>query len=774
MISKNLHIVSLTVIFALILSGISVAQLLTVTGHVYDEQTMDPVAGHPVELQLTFQGMTQTYDFITNNVGIFGDSIPVNTIGSLYLWTLDCVDSIHSFSANFDSTNNFFSYDFYICTDSIPGPGCDNSFTYVTNNGLDFTFTGASTPVEADYYFWDFGDGETGTGKIILHTYVVNAPEVYTVTLTTMIASSPATGDSCVAVSSQEIEVGGQGGNCINWFQFSTSDYITYNFAGFSDPEAQIYLWDFGDGSSGAGQNTIHTYDPNNGGSFPVTLTTIYTIAGTTDTCVATSQQTVIVNNNPPCQADFYFIQDSISELQVNFFDNSTGLITTRSWDFGDGSTSAQLNPIHLFPGPGNYNVCLAVVNDSLGSCSDTNCQLVEISLLLHADFSFSLDTLSGLTNNYMFTDNSLGLPDSWLWDFGDGEESTIQSPVHQYTSSGDYDVCLLVTRNYPNIGLVTDSHCETITTPEYLDFGGQVFLDNYPLNNYNGDTTVVDTGIAFLYRKYYNAVIPVDTNIFFQYGYYWFSQERAGDYIIKIGLTQNSLHYPDVLTTYYQSSKYWYEANTLHLADTNNYFANVELKSIPGVATGPGSISGSLIVLDNIQPSSDLAARAEIILADENENVLSFTTTDENGNFSFTNLSLATYNVAAEVTGMNSYFYLVELNGQNPITGNITLEVNNNALDINETIVDNVHAGNVFPNPVNEHFAIDITSEKQTTGTLEIYSIVGQKTDQQSFNLNSGKNLLQVNCSRLTGGVYILKITTTTAKSGIIRKFVK
>ena len=773
MIYNKIHIAVLLVILTIIQAGTTTAQLLTLTGNVYDEQTLDPVSGHPVKLELTFQGTIQTYDFITNNSGVFGDSIPVNSIGSLYLWTLDCMDSIHSFSANFDTTNNFFSYDFYICTDSIPVTGCENSFDYVTTNGLDFTFTGYSSPVEADYYSWDFGDGETGSGKIVSHSYNVNAPAFYAVTLTTIILASPATGDSCVAVSSQEIEVGGQTG-CANWFEATTMDYITYSFQGFSDPEAQIYLWDFGDGNSGNGQNTIHTFDPNNGNTFTVTLTTIYTVAGTIDTCVASSQQTVIVSNNTLCQAGFYFIQDSINELQFHFFDNSTGLITIRTWNFGDGTTSGQLNPVHQFPGPGNYTVCLAVESDSLGIfCSDTSCQLIEISLLLHADFAISLDTLSGLKNNYIFSDNSSGMPESWQWDFGDGEQSTVQSPVHQYSNSGEYEVCLQVTRNYPNFGVVTDSHCEIIATPEYLDFGGQVFLDNYPLNNYNGDTTVVDTGIAYLYRKYYNAVIPVDTNIFYQYGYYWFSQERAGDYIIKIGLSPNSEHYHNVLTTYYQNSAYWNEANTLHLAEANNYFANVDLKSIPGVASGPGNISGTLIVMDNGQPSVDLAVGAEIILADENENMLAFTSTDENGNFSFANLALTTYKLRAELTGLNSTFYLVELNSQNPISGDVMLEAYN-ILGINENSIKNIDAGNVYPNPVHEHFTIEMTTERQTVTIMEIYSVVGQKMAQQAVILNEGKNSLQVDCSRLSSGVYILRITTTGSKSSIIRKFVK
>ena len=102
------------------------------------------------------------------------------------------------------------------------------------------------------------------------------------------------------------------------------------------------------------------------------------------------------------------------------------------------------------------------------------------------------MDTLSGLTNNYYFTDNSIGDADSWLWSFGDGNVSTLQNPVHQYEQSGEYEVCLEVSRSFYNAGTYTDTYCQAIETPNYWDFGGQVFIDGFPMNNYSGDTTVV------------------------------------------------------------------------------------------------------------------------------------------------------------------------------------------------------------------------------------------------------------------------------------------
>ena len=45
------------------------------------------------------------------------------------------------------------------------------------------------------------------------------------------------------------------------------------------------------------------------------------------------------------------------------------------------------------------------------------------------------------------FTDESVGNPSSWAWDFGDGYTSTSQNPIHTYTAVGTYDVSLTATR---------------------------------------------------------------------------------------------------------------------------------------------------------------------------------------------------------------------------------------------------------------------------------------------------------------------------------------
>lgn len=51
--------------------------------------------------------------------------------------------------------------------------------------------------------------------------------------------------------------------------------------------------------------------------------------------------------------------------LTVTFHDMSRGSPTSRLWDFGDGSTSTEANPVHTYTGAGKYTVTLTVANDA-------------------------------------------------------------------------------------------------------------------------------------------------------------------------------------------------------------------------------------------------------------------------------------------------------------------------------------------------------------------------------------------------------------------------
>lgn len=169
---------------------------------------------------------------------------------------------------------------------------------------------------------------------------------------------------------------------------------------------------------------------------------------------------------------------NSASDLVVDFTDASTTTgVVTWSWDFGDGNTSIQQNPSHTYALPGTYTVCLTVT-DECGS--DNLCNDVTVSCANPtADFS---QVLTGLSAN--FTDASIANnAQAWAWDFGDGNTSTQQNPIHTYATEGSYTVCLTVTDDCGS-----DNVCATVdisTTGIEENIFDAISIFPMPANNY-------------------------------------------------------------------------------------------------------------------------------------------------------------------------------------------------------------------------------------------------------------------------------------------------
>jgi PKD repeat protein len=202
------------------------------------------------------------------------------------------------------------------------------------------------------------------------------------------------------------------------------------------------YRWDFGDGSISTEQNPSHIYQSS--GVYTATLKVFY--ASGSDT----ASRTITINGDsgPEIVADF---SASVSAgpvpLEVQFTDRSSGA-TSWNWNFGDGSTSTVQNPVHVYSSSGTYTVTLTVSGQGI---TDT----ATATILVTGGSTGPADTISaGFSASpsagpapltVRFTDRSSGAT-SWNWDFGDGKTSSVQNPVHIYTSSGTYTVTLMVT----------------------------------------------------------------------------------------------------------------------------------------------------------------------------------------------------------------------------------------------------------------------------------------------------------------------------------------
>jgi len=131
--------------------------------------------------------------------------------------------------------------------------------------------------------------------------------------------------------------------------------------------------------------------------------------------------------------------------LLINFQDLSVNAVAW-NWNFGNGSTSTLQNPGLIYNTPGTYTVTLTATLANGTTQTETKTNYITVNEQPTADFSASATNVC-LGESIQFTDltQSATPIGSWLWDFGDGNTSTLQNPTHTYTLPGDYTVTLVI-----------------------------------------------------------------------------------------------------------------------------------------------------------------------------------------------------------------------------------------------------------------------------------------------------------------------------------------
>jgi len=480
-----------------------------------------------------------------------------------------------------------------------------------------------------------------------------------------------------------------------------------------------------------------------------------------------------VADNSLSCQAYYLANEEPGNPLLINFDDRSTGNIATWLWSFGDGTYSEQQNPSHLFPAPGLYTVCLTITNpDTADYCWDKYCDTIYINIIhdCEAKFSTVLDSLNDRPNTFLFTDISTGNPNSWLWIFGDGELSTDQNPVHCYSASGDYRVCLVIAETDSTGIQCYDSVCHDLNTPPYFDLGGHLFAGQYPINN---PQSTGDTGVVFLYRIKGKSLVPIDTSRFTEYGYYAFPQRLNGDYLVRTELTKGSSGYKKFFPSYYPDGITWRNCGTISLTDSSSYHSDVHLMPLTDTLKGTGMISGMVVQNDTKLP---VFTDAEVLLYDEKMVATTFTFSDGTGNFEIGSLPFGTYNLAVEVPGYYSRITTITLDALHPLADSVILELfNHDVTGFEEPQAETTfRAGNIYPDPVTDQLSLVLYSQVNRTVQAEVMSFTGQVQQVRSFRVEAGKSAISLPAGNLCPGFYLLLLRSTDGSALLSRKFIR
>ncbi|WP_319578399.1 PKD domain-containing protein [uncultured Methanospirillum sp.] len=223
----------------------------------------------------------------------------------------------------------------------------------------------------------------------------------------------------------------------------SGAEPLTVHFKDLSSGQPTMWSWDFGDGASDMVADPVHTYDK--AGTYSVTLT-VSSQTGGTDTETKSGYITVVKQGK--FAADF--TADPMSgkaPLTVHFRDTSSGMPGSWKWDFGDGQTDTQKDPVHQYELPGTYTVSLMVKDAHGTESSKQKDAFITVTVPGGLEADFTAEPVNGVAPlSVRFTDHSQGAPTLWSWDFGDGKSDLVANPVHVFDNPGNYTVTLTIT----------------------------------------------------------------------------------------------------------------------------------------------------------------------------------------------------------------------------------------------------------------------------------------------------------------------------------------
>ena len=331
---------------------------------------------------------------------------------------------------------------------------CTADFSF-TLSGMSVTFTPANAATLAtNHHYWRFDDGSSSSSISPVHVYAAGG----THTVTHIFYRSENGVALCIDSVTKRFEFPNTPVTCNLQAHFSferdPQQANKLNFKNLSTPTTDVHYvkWSFGDGTYSSDLNPSHVYA--NSGTYHVCLS-VATSTNTANGCYSDSCMSVQVQATPPpCNLTAYFAwsADSLQINKIHFTNFSSHFEKGDSirWTFGDGTTSYDVNPTHVYANGGTYTVCIRVKkNGPSGAelCVKEYCKQVVVlnECRLEANFTFEADATN--KNKIYFKNGSTPLTSVIYtqWSFGDGTTSSSANPDHTYAKPGIYNVCLKI-----------------------------------------------------------------------------------------------------------------------------------------------------------------------------------------------------------------------------------------------------------------------------------------------------------------------------------------
>ena len=391
-------------------------------------------------------------------------------------------DHVDGGTSRFDRNGVIYQAICANCFRSVPFPGTPGSWSptnqAVGNNGkcnlgmlkIEMDFSGVRSglrasidgvpndtvgcvPLRVDFldtlnlgklYYWNFGDGSGDTTTSPSNSHVYNNTGTYRVRLISIDSATCNIADT----SYKNIRVGNNKINldfvsskippCTNLSYSFTNTSIATN-GGF---KPNTFTWDFGDNTPHVTQGhtppVTHTYAGP--GTYNVKLT-----INDTSFCNSPDDTIKTIRLSPEVKALFTTPARGCVPYDAVFKNQSLGGLNFL-WDFGDGTTSTEDEPTHLYNNVGTYRVTLQAFDSTSCNKVDSTSFTITVSSIPNASFMYNpLQPQENTVTNFM--NQSTGAT-QYLWNFGDGDTTNDVNPSHIFPATSTYNVCLKATND--------------------------------------------------------------------------------------------------------------------------------------------------------------------------------------------------------------------------------------------------------------------------------------------------------------------------------------
>jgi gliding motility-associated-like protein len=319
---------------------------------------------------------------------------------------------------------------------------------------LDVLFV--DTLHNAKQYIWNFGDGTPDTSTT---SFQVNHTFLTTGTFRVRLVAIDS--NSCNVSDTAYLNIRVRTDKAILDFDITKlppCESLNYQFDNTSTAppgkpfKPGTFIWDFGDGIRVPGASSVtHSYVAS--GTYPVRL-----ILQDTSYCNYPDSLEKSLRVSPVVKAQFEIADGCIPYFAS--FNNTTLAGQQFFWDFGDGTTSNDVNPVHLYSDTGTYTVYLLAIDNGTCNIRDSTKRTIVVHSRPTAAF-----TTRPIPPEYnvptVFENNSSGAT-HYTYYFGDGDstdKSSADTTVHQYMETGTFNACLVAYNQYG----CADTTCQNV-----------------------------------------------------------------------------------------------------------------------------------------------------------------------------------------------------------------------------------------------------------------------------------------------------------------------